>query len=87
MGTNNTLFFEVITEIKNPNKFFVYDENNNLIAAQPKFDTAMNYFKTGRNIYHGDSSKHERSLTNIANKLIFSNDISYSKYRENKLKL
>lgn len=52
------------------NKFFVY-EGNILRAAQPKFSTAMRYFKTGRTILKGTPDYHKTDLTRIANKLIF----------------
>lgn len=52
------------------NKFFVYD-GLVLIAAQPRFDIAMKYFKKGRTITK-ISDCHKKDLTKIANKLIFS---------------
>ena len=53
------------------NKYFVY-ENQTLKAAQPKFTTAMRYFKKGRTILKGTPDFHKTDLTKIANKLIFS---------------
>lgn len=53
------------------NKYFVY-EGLTLRAAQPKFVNAMKYFKSGRSIYKGTPHSHKTDLTNIANKLIFS---------------
>lgn len=53
------------------NKYFVY-EGLTLRAAQPKFVNAMKYFKSGMSIYKGTPHSHKTDLTNIANKLIFS---------------
>ena len=53
-------------------KFFVY-EGDTLRAAQPKFTTAMSYFKKskGREIFRITPLGHKTNLTKIANKLIF----------------
>jgi len=56
------------TEIAN--KYFVYD-GSTLIAAQPKFTTALKYLKSGRTIFKGTPCYHKTDLTKIANKLIF----------------
>ena len=55
------------------NKFFVY-EGTILRAAQPKFTTAMTFFKKskGRKIFRITPLGHKTDLTKIANKLIFS---------------
>lgn len=52
------------------NAYFVY-EGIILRAAQPKFTTAMKYFKEGRTILKGSPEYHKTDLTKIASKLIF----------------
>jgi len=56
---------------KMQNMYFIY-EGSVLRAAQPKFTTAMKYFKNGRTILKGTPDYHKTDLTKIANKLIFS---------------
>lgn len=61
----------IAKNLKMGNKYFVY-EGSTLRAAQPKFTTAMKYFKKGRTILKGTPDFHKTDLTKIANKLIFS---------------
>lgn len=55
-------------EVKNENRFFVY-EGDILRAAQSSFTGAMRFFKEGRKLMHGKPYNHSRDLTNIATKL------------------
>jgi hypothetical protein len=55
------------TEIK-PNRFFVY-EGEILRAAQPKFNTAMRYFKEGRKMMYGTALGKKIDISKVAIKV------------------